>query len=372
MYRIYGDNDVATERFNLFTIYDPDQFVDGYIASNMSMTKSLSKTGNFSFTLPPNNPAWGDITPLQTTIIVVWDDGTEKCIWYGRVIGASHDLYKNLQVKCEDALAFLSDILIRPFKYRAGVNVAGSTIDNHLITVLAMYNSRCSKKRLFGNNIIISTPEEFHTTDTYAVKGVESFVTVWDEITGMIAYGDRVYITLDYTGISGGASIPTLIIASMPYANADPNYPIEATVNLVSYSSEADYTELYTSLIPLDDNNDTLPGNNYRIDSSLATQYGVIEKTLALGCLDNEGLVRTFCYNVMESNARRIIPKLSIGALDLFYTGDTSVAIEPGLAVRIKSPPHGIDALYLCTESSVDLENPENATYSFEYYRSVT
>ncbi len=359
MYKIFGDNNVNSTTFTPITIYDPERFADGYTAASLSMSKELSKAGSLSFTISPDNPSYDDITPLKTTISVLSDG---ELIWYGRVISVSDDLYKQRVVNCEDALAFLSDILIKPFKYRYGVSYAGSTVSNHISTILSLYSARASKKRLFSSFGGV-LPSEFENLNTYSVKGVDSFTTVWDELTGICEYGDNVYITLNYIS---GTGLPRLVVGQMPYGSTTGSVAIGT--NLVNITRGADFTEMYTSLIPVDDNNKTLSGNQYRVDSGLVSEYGVIERTLSVGSVSDPTLVRNFCSNVLTAHARMIIPELSVGALDMFYLNDNVIAIDPGLTVRIVSAPHNIDAYYTCTRTQVDLENPENATYSFKYY----
>ena len=366
MYKIFIDNNVASEEFVPIAIYDPERIDEGYSASNMSMTKELDRAGSLSFKIPALHPSYRDIYPLRSTIVVLSDD---RVVWYGRVISANRDFYMNKSVKCEEAITFFSDILVKPFKYYLGASNYGSTITNHITTIIAMYHNRCSPKRdisYSGGNL----PEGFGDSSVYAVKGVDSYTSVWDEISGVCSYDNSVHMTLDYTGISASIAPPTLVIGKMPYAMTE--NPIEVGVNLIDISDDVDFTDLYTSLIPLDEDNKTMSGSEYYVDNeNLKSQYGVIERTIQLGSVSNASLVRNFCNEILQENAKLVIPKISLSALDLFYLTDGSTAIDVGICVHIIAQANGIDGYYLCKSIQVDLENPENANYNFEYYSNI-
>lgn len=85
--------------------------VSQYIQS-ASLEMGAEIAGKCSFVMSKGHPFYDFISPFHTEILVYERD---TCIWIGRVIDADTDMYNNMSVMAEGALAVLNDIYVTAY-----------------------------------------------------------------------------------------------------------------------------------------------------------------------------------------------------------------------------------------------------------------
>lgn len=358
MYYIYADFKVNDESYDIKEIYSPERLSEGYAAYNMKLDKELNRAGSFSFTIAKSHPLYNDITQLGTTVYVKKNG---ECIWAGRVLNISRDMYLNKNIQCEGALAFLGDIIIRPFKYY-GVDPKVS-LKEHFSTIMGKYNQRCSPKR-YLEWADEDLPEDFTNSEIYSVSGVDSYVSVLDEINSIRTKDESLALTMDY--IFGGKLYVRLV--KLPYRTVD-SY-IEFGVNMLDYAEETDGTGVYSAVIPVTDGKITIEGYEDQTENSgLANKYGVIEKAVNFDNVSSGAALGNACSMMLSKVEAMTYPSLNIKAVDLYHLGVglASYPIDVGYAVPVRSLAHNADGYYLCTKVSIDIDNIENSSYTFDH-----
>lgn len=71
-------------------------------------------SGSFNFYIPPDHPYY-DLMTIRDTIISIYRNG--KWMWEGRVMRVEENFYKEKNVYCEGALAYLNDTIQEKKKY---------------------------------------------------------------------------------------------------------------------------------------------------------------------------------------------------------------------------------------------------------------
>ena len=360
MYRIYIDNDMSSETYSTELLYSPDrtELADGHAVYDISIDKELNSAGSAKFTVPVSNKKYGDIEVLRTMVFAYWD---ASLIWVGRVLSITYDIYRNKMVSCEGCLAFLNDIYIKPFLY--GGASTTRTLSQHFSNIIAIYNNRCSQKRVFSS-ISTDFPDEFLSSDTYKVSGVTSYKTVKEELENLLSVNSSVAMSVVYEGLG----MPTLIFAKTPFRTV--RNLIKFGRNLLDFNYDNDGSGIFTSVIPLGDDNIVIDDENYAVQSSsLVQKYGVIERTVQLDGVKDRTYLQEAGESIMNAAALGDHPDITIKAVDLCWIDPTSAPefIEVGDAVPIENPLFEINHYYLCTKISFDFENPADTSYTFSY-----
>lgn len=372
IYRVSIDNDVSQAEPTYIPIHDPDRASSGYIAYSKSFTKELNKAGSFKFSVAPDNPSYNYIYKLRSTVYVTNDN---VMVWLGRVVSIHDDLYGIRNVTCEGALAFLSDILIKPYYYpiTQSVITPGVSVGEHISHIMSLYNSRCSAKRRL--TVEANLPTALSNKNSYAITGVESYTSVFDELTNCLQYESTLRMSIEF------AASYKLSIKMVPFGECDNE--IVLTKNLIDASFDVDGSEIYTSLIPLDSDNRSFDFGNgvYYVDNGNKDTYGVIERSLSIGDVGNiaASFVQNACAEVLTKEFQTLdYPKITVTAIDLYNLGFTvdlgltpSEAIDVGYKVHILMPNIGLDAYYVCTSLTNNLEEPDASTFTFEYFPDI-
>ena len=143
-----------------------------------------------------------------------------------------------------------------------------------------------------------------------------------------------------------------------PYASQD----IVFGENLLDFTEFIDASEVYTVLYPVGKDDLTLSGGFVEAPDAINLFGRIIRKEDFSDAEDT---------NTLETNARRMLAdnikantSIEISAFDLAILNRDESAFKVGENVRVTSPPHNLDAYYLCTAINMDLCDPSKNTYT--------
>lgn len=283
-------------------IYDPtNDFFDGRICYNMSVENEFNSAGSCGFTVPPTNPLYNALQVLNTMVQVTMFN---RRVFYGRISRISKNFYLEKQVECEGILACLNDILIMPFKY-TGV-IARKSLAEHIQHIMSIYNGKCTPSRSCGYYLNLGDDDRgiYDNANIYYVEGVDSAVTVWDEMNNMLNADPGRVIFPDYE--YGGNQILAMVRVPIATLNTEVTAPIEFATNLLDYSEDTNVSDVYTAIYPVDENGNLIdPSADGRYSpyvwNALESQYGRIEKTVTvtLNPIAGMGITKTYEYESM-------------------------------------------------------------------------
>lgn len=132
--------------------------------------------------------------------------------------------------------------------------------------------------------------------------------------------------------------------------------------NLLDFTEFVDASEVYTVLYPVGKDDLTLSGGFIEAPDAIEMFGRIIRK---------EDFSDVEDASTLETNARRMLADnikanttIEISAFDLAILNRDETAFEVGKNVRVTSPPHNLDAYYLCTAINMDLCDPSKNTYT--------
>lgn len=345
-YYIYAD-DVC--------IYDPYMLSYGRAVLNPKLTIEVNKAGSLTFTMPPDNVAYNDISKL-TTIIRVKRGSTT--LFKGRVINDEQDFYKRRQIYCEGMLSFLVDSYMRPYNN-------DWTVRQFLTALIANHNSCVdASKRFVVGTVSLDTQS--------AIKRVSAeYTQTFDVITSELIekYGGFIR-TREESGVN-------YIDYISAYSDAAPQV-IEFGKNLMDLSQYLSAENVFTVLVPLgarQTGNDgeqrrltiaSVNGGSDRLENTAGINiFGRIEKVQEWDDISDPALLKSFGELVLDTGVNPDV-KITISAVDLSLTDGNETAFGLGNYVRMISEPHGVDTIFQITKIDYDLASPDQTTYEFE------
>lgn len=341
MYQIKSDNNI---------IYDLRD--DDYIVISPLFKKELGKKGELSFQIYDDHPFFNTLELLKSNITL---KKGSKTLFKGRIVEIEQLYDKSKKVYCESALAYLNDIIYRPFMF------TGSPLE-FLTMILDYYNSLVSddRKIYLGNVSVIDSND-------YINRSSEEYLSIIDILNSRLVdtlggylieryEDDKIY--LDY--------LADIEDTSTQY--------IEQGSNLIDLLIDNDATNTYTAVLPLgaeitneDGSKERLTiksVNNdidYIVNETARAKYGLIFAPIKDTTWDDVTIASNLlkkAQDFLNNKAVMLKSSLSVDAVDLSLVDDE---IEPFLDyeyIRFISVPHGIDKTYLLSELSLPLDSP--------------
>jgi hypothetical protein len=98
---------------------------------NPTVETEMNTAGSFTFTLPPDHFAWGDIYVFKGNVEVYENN---DLIFFGRVANVDQNWNNERVVECEGALAFFNDSIQRPNSWTSNTLISqflSDILDNH-------------------------------------------------------------------------------------------------------------------------------------------------------------------------------------------------------------------------------------------------
>ena len=321
-----------------------------------SIAKSINTADAFTFSVLPNNPAYGKIKPLLTRIIVKRNQ--QDTLFSGRVLKPTDTMTTTGDLSrsyvCEGPLAYFHDIT-------PGYETVTGTWAAVIRRVLDIYNSQTEDWKHIsagsipetGNLVLELTPE----TDIY------------DTLNKLIVTDNSYDWRVNINGPSFTLDVAAEIGTTMP----EPK--IELARNLESMTLERDPSSIVSRIIPLGKTKDgqpaegkTMPrvtladgGYSYYIDSpDLIAAYGIQAKSIIYDTVTdpNELLNKGKSYLSGETS---VTTKYTITALDLSSIGLDISSFSPYNRYRLTNPLMGVDDDLRVNGITIDLFKPQDA-----------
>lgn len=347
MYEIYADG---------VRIYNDSISLEEETLSSPILTIEDNSAGKLTMIVPPSNKGYGSINRLKSTI-TVFKDGSE--FWEGRVISERMDFWKNRELTCEGAMAYLNDTIQPPAEYH------NLTVREFLQALIDIHNSKVTndKKFVVGEVTVRDGNDSLYRYTNYE-KTIEC---INDKLISRFGGHMRVRLAggiryLDYYAEYPGKSEQT----------------IEFGVNLVDYTSSWNNEDYATVVVPLGAQLEETPidaltayttvapannGSIYVKSDEAVSEYGWIEKTIKFDDVTvPANLLSKAKKYLKDSQFDKVI--INVNALDLHYLNANTSAINLLDEVRVVSIPHGMDRYFPVTRLNIPLDNPDQTVYT--------
>lgn len=365
MYKIFVDNTLVyndeTPELEELKLFSP------------KLSASINSAGTFSATFPTGNAGYDLIDPLKSIVDIYRDD---TWIWSGRPLSVSTDFYNQKKVECEGALAFLNDIIV-PM-----ANLTDKQVNQAVTSIIEAYNAKADSKHQFkvgtiatstdGGAPITRTPE-FITNDRSAMDCISELLDIW----GLYPRVRRIeaatpYYTLDMIN----ASAFTLATQRIDFGQ-----------NLMDYTSEYDWSEIVTAIIPFGTTLDThiasgddrYPdkldissvnrGSRYLENTTAIQTHGRVEKTVEWSEIDDAETLKELGELYLE-DLQYSDMVLTVTAADLHYIDSSIQAFWLYTKINCVSAPHGLNKTFAVTKIDIPFDQPENTQFTFEHASS--
>lgn len=307
---------------------------------NPVLETEVNVSGSLDFIMPARHVFYNNIMMLNTDLDVYEGD---KLIWFGRPIEIKTDFYRQKQVHCEGALAFLNDSVQEYHEYTS------ISIRDFFRKIIATHNSQVEKNRQFtvGN---ITVPDK----KVYRKLKYEQTKDVIDRQC-LNAEGGYLFVRRE----NGINYIDWL--QELPYTC---NQPIKFGLNLLNIGSNVGGTEIATCVLPVGDADETtkvpltvesVNNGSKIIESEAAKTYGKITKAVTF-----EGVVKpeTLLKDGQEYLSNLQFDKIAIecDASELHFLNGEYEQFMVGQVIRCVSDPHLVDRELPLTKISYSLD----------------
>lgn len=349
MYQIYADNQLIYDaRLSELTLFNPQ------------LNLILGEVGKLTFTITDKHPRLNLLSRMKT-IIRVKDD--EETIFRGRILNDIEDFNKRLKIECESDLAFLNDSIFNPFEHKGTIKeLFVKIIDNHNQQVDEIKRFKIGNVTVTDSNDYINRSSEEYLNSLQALQ--EKLVKPLGGHLHIRYEKDGNYI--DY-------------LSDFPFLT---NQKIEIGKNILDLSSSLEGDEIATVIIPLGKKDDETKkylditavnnGKNYIADEEAIQKYGRITK---VEHWDNV----TIDSNLLQKGKKRLgelihlSGTIDITAVDLSKINKNIESFKIGTKVNVISEIHGIDAYYLVTKLTLNLQKPwDNRLQLGGSYKTLT
>lgn len=218
----------------------------------------------------------------------------------------------------------------------------------------------------------------FKTSDTKPVAGKE-YYTISSEFIGYQSLGsfdigvtyyeydqsrDTYFKTED---LSPNSSKTYYVRHNLYLSCSEDMTEFEAGVEYFEYNEENDESNLLLTLTGYPDNylasTEYINRGDMLYSASAVANYGWIGTTIQNSDITTKDyLIKYALIELMQ----RISPKrtIEIKAVDMHFVNPDIKPIRIGEYVRVRSKPHNLDNYFLCRNIDLDLNNPENSTYT--------
>lgn len=339
-YYIYADDEL------LYNTYDED-----HIVINPRLRLKLNNTDELTFTLPPGNALYSSLSKLRTTLTV--KQGND-ILFKGRILDDTADFQNRKDVHAEGALAFLGDTIKAPYEYgtyKTAKDFFKAVMNEHYAQAPSTIPDRRIKyvRCTVSADVDLENLEYSQTTDALS--------ELLDQTNG--------YLKLEYYQ---DGQIGLSYLNGYDHTSSQ---VIRFGENLLDISQFIDASSVYTSVVALgkaDDNGKRLTTGSgsamYTESQDAINLFGRIIKTITFDDVEDVATLRTLAQQYLNLGIQTATT-ITISAVDLHLVDFDTEKIRIGDAVRIISAPHNIDAYFQCSEIMIDMQNPDNSTYTF-------
>ena len=346
MYRILCDS---------YLLYDP-RLPDLFVLEP-DLTQKKNEPGELTFTIPKEHPHYGVLEKLKSRIRVYRDD---NLIWVGRVIEDERDLYENRKVVVEGSLALLLDSILRPF----AMDGTAADVWAH---ILSQHNAQVNVNQRFVFGDCDLTGSVSISTKDYLSAWQILKTSLLDQLGGylIVRFDENENPVLDY-------------LTDVPDTSTQ---KIEFGENLIAIVLSKNASETYTACIPLgaalkdidpESENDARltiasvnEGQDFLIDSELATDYGVIFAPSDLTTWDeitDPTILMNKGYDWLNGTGARFKQAIKLSTVDL-HNADANVESFHFLdKVVVSCGTLCPEETYVLSELMIPLNNPASTS----------
>lgn len=197
----------------------------------------VNKAGSFSFTIRPDNPYYDAFQKLRSTVQVLW--GT-TLYFSGRVISEKVGFYNEKEISCESELAYLNDVVVRPFEFPG--EGGNATPEAYLRFLIGEYNKEASEGRKYTVGICNVTDPNSHIA-----RSDTEYSTVWRLIQEGLLDTVGGYVTVRHGTVNGNDVRYIDYLTSFTTTGQS----IEFGQNLLDILTEKRGDEVCTAILPL-------------------------------------------------------------------------------------------------------------------------
>lgn len=353
MYKAYYDGKV---------FYDPR--IDELALIEPVVELAENKAGSFTFTIPPEHPAYKSIQRRKSVIEVYNDDALIFC---GMAVEVTEDFWKRQKIYCEGELSYLNDSIQRQVKYQ------DMTVRGLLEAYINNHNEQVEDSKKFTVGVVtVTDPND----SLYKFTNMQSTMQelkedLIDDLGGYLsvrhANGVR-YI--DY-------------LADSQHTNTQ---VIKLGKNLVDYSSNIDSADIATAVIPLGERLETPAvegletrldiksvndGVDYVFNQEAVDTYGWIYQVVTWDDVTMPANLKTKGQQYLSDVQYENIV-IEAKAIDLHWTNKQVEQFRLSDKIRVISSPHGLNRYFRLTKQTLHLDAPEKDTVTLGKSEKLT
>lgn len=304
-----------------------------------TLTDEINSVSALEFTLPPSNDTAGQITP-HASIIRLESDGAE--IFRGTANSVSKNFRGDTVVSCDGMIALMADVI------RAPGTVSGVNTKSYITALITNYNAGVADNRHISAGII----DEFGTFTADHSQECKNIFELLKEVLS----DKGGYIWASYVG----GDVRINYTSTIGRRN---NQQIAFGSNLVNIEDQLEVGTLVTRVWPLGKEGLTIASVNNNIiylqNEEVELRYGRVDKTIQVDS-DDPSVVKLYGQAYLTRYAA-MNNTITLTAIDLHNLDKKISSFEVGDAVRVLSPPHGIDAEMIVNSVSTDLVQISNS-----------
>ena len=349
MYSVYGDG---------ICIYN-DLYLAGAVnALTPKLDLADNTAGTLEITLPVGNAGYDKLERLSSEMVVKRNN---EEIWAGRIISEKKNFQNSRILTCEGELAYLNDTTQPPTEYNE-INVY-----SFVEALLTEHNSKVADdKQLEMGSITVNETISRITNNETTMESISEHLV--DKLGGHI----RIRRVYDENGV---------LHRYFDYLKDYPNtngQTIQFGQNLLDFTRNWDMSEYATVIMPRGAKLDTSPiesvdayldvssvngGSRYVTNEDAIKMYGWIELVVDWEDItDPSELLQKAQDYLADEQFDDVV--IEVSAVDLRYLSKDVQSISLLDNVRCISRPHGMDKIFPVTQLSIQLDSPENSTYT--------
>lgn len=365
MYKVY---------MNGQPLHDPERGQQEYICETAVLMTEVNTQGSFDFSCPAGHKLWDSIKPRTCKIRIDRDGAT---FWEGRIISVERG-WKNTKIcHAEGNLSFFRDSIIQPFAFKG-------TPYEFLEFVIQKHNASVydTARQFTIGRVSVQDPNNLIVRSSdYAMTGWEILQEKCFEssLGGYIVLkGKEVSWLEDFANVDGskwgsrqfvefGKNLIDLAIETNAEDVANVIIPYGAQFE---ESDQQHYQPEPTpsgsagdKWIDWDGNRLTIAEANYGVKElknadAIFLWGGRVVKSVVWDDITVASNLKTAGQAWLDAEVSRILTSIAVTAADLSLLDSDMDSIDPGLYVYVKSNPHLINTLMLCTAKSTDIIDP--------------
>lgn len=306
-----------------------------------TLTDEINSVSALEFALPPSNDMAGQIIP-HASVIRLESDGAE--IFRGAASSVSKNFRGDTVVSCDGMIALMADVIKEPF------TASSYEIEGYVAAIVKNYNDGVTADKEIKVGAVVGFENQtFSVSHSQECKNIFELLKelrsekggyIWASYIG----GD---VCINYTSTIGRKN----------------NQQIAFGSNLVNIEDQLEVGTLVTRVWPLGNEGLTISsvndGKAYLQNADVELRYGRVDKTIQVDS-DDPSVVKSYGQAYLTRYAA-MNNTIALTAIDLHNLDKTISSFEVGDAVRVLSPPHGIDAEMVVNSVSTDLIKLSNS-----------